>query len=654
MIRTREAILLARTKLKTRRVRLVILLITMSLLFAGLVFIADVASGTVHSLQDFSKEGFGNRFLVQAHPLTYQQYGDTTLTNQLKSQQDQLIAQKTALAKKLGITYDPKTDANLYYMNQQTGPNQTDLQPILNSSSLAITALNNQNLAIPHISFTDFTKRAEQTGATQVYRSTNSMNNSGQAPGAAAGSLSVLVGGKEDYSTNTNQQQGAPTGVQSIQTLGWNQMSEGLLKPFLLTGQTTAIGSDGSIPIVAPYSAAEQLVGLPKLPATASSAQKLQRLVQVRTQIAGKTAQLCYRNTASETFLQQAIQQQADIIANKGKSDYMPPHLLYNLPSEACGTTPIKSDKRTPDEKTADANQQKFTDSLSPTPAATQGIITLRIVGISPDVDPGNTSISAGGILSTIFSSTIGYGWFSPASAFVMGNIATQAQNGTLADQPLTQQTYYAEFSTLAAATSFIKQTDCYGTGSIQITGNYDPNAEVVKCAAKNKPFTIAPYGNNAGAIADFQHNIWKFLRFVLLAVVVIAVVIMMGTFGKVIADSRRETAVFRSLGASRLAVSQIYLTYTLLVCALVAGLSLTIGTVCAEILSRHLSPGLSVNAVLTYNAHDVHKQFTVAGFNVLYLAGILGLIIGSGLLSALIPLIMNMRRNPIRDMRDE
>ncbi len=651
MIGIYDTVLLARTKLKTRRIRLTILLVTMSVMFAGLVFVANVASGIVHSLQTFGKEGYGGRFLVEAHPITYQVYGDTALTDQLKPKQDALIAEKTALAKKLDVPYDAASDGSLYYTVQHIGPSND--QPILNFSPLATAALNDQNKTIPGITFGDFADRATTAGAVSTYQSASSNGNIFQG-GGNNGGVSVLADGKEDYS-NDKRSQYSPTGLQSIQTLGWSQTDDRLLKPFLLDGQTTKVGADGSVPIVAPFSAAEQILGLTSLPATATSAQKLQRLIDVRKKVAGTMAQLCYRNGASQELLQKAIQQQSEIAANKGKSGYSAPHLQYNLPTQACGETTVKQDTRTYDEKQADAAQQKFTDAFTPSAAPVQGIVTLRVVGVSSDVNTGS-SLSAAGILGGVLGSTIGTGWFSPASAFTAGSLATQAQGGTVADQPIAQQVYYAEFSSLNAAKSFINATDCNtnGTGMMQINGPYDPNAEVIKCSAQNKPFSVAPYGNNAGAIASFKHNIWKVLKFVLLAVVVIAIIVMVGTFGRVIADSRRETAVFRSLGASRFSISQIYLTYTAMVSVLVIIIALVIGTVGAEVLNSHFSPAISINAVLIYSAHDPHMQFSLIGFNAVYLGAIAGLVLVVGLVSAVIPLLMNMRRNPIRDMRDE
>ena len=657
MIRLSDGMLLARTKLRTRRIRLTILIVTMSLLFSGLVMVANIGSGTISSLRSFGKEGYGNRYLVRSNPVTYQPYDNKKAIELAKPKQEALIAQKTALAKKLGITYDPKTDTTLYYSNQQTGPAPTDVEPMLTTSPLALAILQEQNLSIPGVAFSAYTTRAKAAGATNTYRSSGGMG------GTFSGTnVRVLVDGKEDYSDKQEPLKYGPdttAGVKSIETLGWNQMSAGLLQPFMLDGQSPTVGNDGSIPVVTPYSAAEQILKLSKLPVTATTKQRLDRLAQVRQQIAGKTAILCYRNEASTALLQQAIQQQAEINNNKKNKDYQMPALLYNLPTKPCGEVTIKSDKRSAEEKAAEKNQKQFDATFNLKPEPAQGIVTLRIIGISPDLDVGSTSISAGGILSSILGSNLGTGWFSPVEVFEKGSIATQAQGGQIAEQPMLQQTYYAEFTDLAAAKAFINQTDCYTAGTPPGDGsknpaNYNPTVTAESCASRSKPFITTPYGNNAGAIDEFQSAIWKVLRFVLLGVVVVATLVMMGTFGKVIADSRRETAVFRSLGASRLAVSQIYLTYTFFVCCFVAVMALLVGSIGAEIVNSKFSPGLSVTAVVTYNAHDIHKQFRLSGYNAGYLLLIVGLIFLAALLSAVIPLVLNMRRNPIRDMRDE
>jgi len=82
--------------------------------------------------------------------------------------------------------------------------------------------------------------------------------------------------------------------------------------------------------------------------------------------------------------------------------------------------------------------------------------------------------------------------------------------------------------------------------------------------------------------------------------------------------------------------------------------LSVAVGALAAEMVSAHFGPGLSVNAVLVYNARNPHEQFSLLGINGVYLLAIVILVWVVALASACIPLAANMRRNPIRDMREE
>lgn len=646
-----DALKLARTKLKTRRIRLIVTVTTMSLLFAGLFFIATVLGGVITSLKSFSAEGLGDRYLVVAQPVVAQQFNNDELLEALKPTQADLVARKKALAKKLGIEYDEKSDQSLPLMTYQNGPSSGDVETSVNfSSSIAAAKLQEQNATIRGVSYSEFQKRATSQGATHVYRGTSTLLGPPNAR-SDGGGINFLKDGQEEYKSNGQNFGGQPTGLESITSLGWHQIDDELLKPFILDGQTTAT-KDGAVPVVAPYSAAEQAAGLKSLPATATTEDKIARTVELRKAAAGKTAQLCYRNSASQALLQKAVSQRDEIAANKNNKDYTMPHLLYNLPATPCGETTIKSDKRTAEEKKIDTNQQAFEAAFT-NANPVQGIVAVRIVGIVPDVNYG-ASFNAAALLSGIFSTSLGQGWFSPTSAFQPRTLATIAQDGAIADQPLTQQQYYAEFATLTAAKQFIKLNACNSDSPNGISPAFDPSTDIKQCATANTPYYLSPFGNNAGAIEDIRHAIWASGRFVLLAVLLIASLVMMGTLGKIISDSRRETAVFRSLGATRVDIRQIYFTYAFLVSLLVIVASYTLGLLAAQWLNSKYSDQLSASAVVAYNARDVHKQFSLFGFDPLYVVVIIGLILVSAFLSAMIPLMANTRRNPIRDMRDE
>ncbi|MDL2341853.1 MAG: ABC transporter permease [Patescibacteria group bacterium] len=662
MIWPSEALLLAGTKLKTRKVRLIITVVITSLLFSVLAFVASLTEGTINSLHAFSREGYGTKLYVQATPLYYPNFQapGQTIDPDLLAMQKDLITRKKALAKRLDIPYDEKTDQTLPLQSYQNGPGNLEQFPNGGSPIIQQRA-EAKNVSIPGTSYAEFGTLARRAGAITTYRGTQA-GSKFEASASGPSQVTVLKDGKEplDQLTNTKSQPPSTSGVASITTIGWRSADTALLKPFILPGQTMVTGKDGSVPVIAPFSAAEEILGLKPLPQTATTEQKLARLTAVRSGIAGKTAQLCYRNPASANLLNQVLQQQKDIANNKNNKDYVTPALLYALPEAACGPTTIKSDTRTADEKTVADHQKQFDDTFGLTKEPAQGIVTIRLIGINSDVNYG-PSISPAAVLSSLFTSSVGSGWVSPSPAVEQSSLASTIQGGTAATASRSLVVYYAEFKDLATMETFIKNQTCKGLMGVQGPGgntiavDTSSNGDnTTACIKEAKVYTVTPYGNSAGAVEQFKKIIWKVARIAILVVVLIAALIMMGNVGKIIADSRRETAVFRALGAKRFDIAEIYLTYTALVSVLVAICAVILGSIAAAILSSKLSPDLSVSAVLAYNAQDVHKQFVLAGFNFGYVLSLVGLTILAGILSAILPLLGNTRRNPIRDMRDD
>lgn len=656
MIRPTDALLLARTKLKVRKIRLIVTVFISSLLFAALFFLMFVSSGAIQSLKDFGKEGYGGRYFVEASIVGYQPSGpdDKTTIDKFSATQRDLVAKKKQAAKKLDISYDDSIDASLPLSVFKSGPGGETITVPNYQSPLIAEDLKNRNKAIEGSSFEDFSETAKQAGAITTFLSTRQ---NGFSFGTN-GSTSVIVNGKEDMS-GTSQFNSEPSfsGVKSINSVGWRSQDEALIQPFVLPGESLELGKDGSIPIIAPFSAAEEILGLKALPQTATTAQKRQRLIDVREKIAGTTALLCYRNSASGELVAQAVQQAKEIDANKNKKDYTKPPLIYAVPAEPCGAATVKSDTRSAEEKKQANNQKAFDEQFGNYKAPFQGLVTIRIIGLSPDMQIG-PSVSATNIITSVFTSSLGTSWVSPLKAVETNQLAQTIQGGSIASRSPAELSYYAEFKSLDAMEKLIKDQTCQGlqtyntpTGQIVASGPTDP---AVACIAQNKPYTVNPYGNSAGAIEQFRKTIWKIARFAILAIVIIASLIMMGNVGKIIADGRRETAVFRSLGAKRFDIVQIYMTYALLVCTLVILFSAVIGFAGAMYVNRMFSPDLSISAVITFNAQDVDKKFLLMGFNPMYTAAIAVLVLLSGLLSTAVPLLTNMRRNPIRDMRDD
>ena len=128
----------------------------------------------------------------------------------------------------------------------------------------------------------------------------------------------------------------------------------------------------------------------------------------------------------------------------------------------------------------------------------------------------------------------------------------------------------------------------------------------------------------------------------------------MMGTVGKIIADSRRETAVFRAIGAKRLDIAQIYLTYTMFIAFLISVVSIALGWAVALYVQSRYGETATVEAIVSFNSQDLNREFMLVGLNAREIIMLIGVIFAGSMLSAVLPLLTNLRRNPIRDMRDE
>lgn len=632
---------LALTKLKTRKLRLFITLIISSILFSIILGASFVMRGAVGGIEKFSKSGFGNRYIAAgaSDNQSFFGYGDQKLLAKAEAMQKQLQVQKTAEAKKLGLQYDAKTDTP--YVQTFDSPGGQD--KTINFQDPKMQQLIADYQAAQSGNRQDFDKLAKSYGALAEYASTSITGLAGPPY------LQVLKNGKENFS----QQANVPTqnGIDSL-AIQWQLMDGALMKPFLLNGQSLAIGDDGSIPVVAPFSAAEQVLGVKPLPSSASADDRLQRLKLIRQKAAGYSFGVCYRNSTSSQSIQQAIQQQLSISQGKGTKDFQMPELVQNIPSKACGPAVTTRDVRTADGKKQAANQLKFDRDFGQPPPRSH-ILKLRIVGLNSDLNQGGAAISVEQLFQTILQSSLGMGWFSPAEAAAADPALAAVFNlSGSSDNPPVQQNYYAEFSSSGQLKKFLDEQNCQPSGFGPNTGpNFNP---FKKCMDKGKYFTVYPFGSSSAALDDFKKGFAKVFTIAAAVVAALAAVIMMGTVGRIIADSRRETAVFRAIGAKRGDIAQIYLSYVIILAVLIIAASLLIGFIISYAINRFYAESITVDGLLAFNVSDLTQKVVLSKFYLTDVLYVVGLILGGAILASLFPILNNIRRNPIRDMRDE
>src|SRR5438128_773695 len=115
MIRLTDTMLLAYTKLRARKVRLIVTVVISSLLFGVLALGSFVVQGVVKSTGSFAQEGFGKRYLLSANPNSNNNYFDNKdILNRAIALQKDEIARKKTEAKRLGIDYDSTSERLVY------------------------------------------------------------------------------------------------------------------------------------------------------------------------------------------------------------------------------------------------------------------------------------------------------------------------------------------------------------------------------------------------------------------------------------------------------------------------------------------------------------------------------------------------------------
>lgn len=650
MIYLKDAFLLARTKLRLRILRLSLTIFISSLLFSVLIFISFVGLGVIKSATEFNKEGLSGKFIVIAQPVGYE-LGDGNLAmKQLEDKQKSLIARKKELAKQLNVTYIQQEDQSLPIV--ETKNQNGTIERYINYQSLLVNDyVNELNANKKVLSYESFIDLAKQSGATNTYLSSTNLTNPGFVySNNSDASYKIINSSKKETSPDVNFSNGPPKGLDSLINSGWSYHDKKLLEPFLLLGQNLEIGDDGSIPVIAPFSAAEEILGIKSPAPNASTEDRIKHIENVRDGIKGKTADVCYRNSGSNTLFKLAIDQQKDIEQNKSDPNYVKPSLTYKPSDRPCEPVTVQSDNRTIEEKQQNNNQEKFNRFFSMNDEPKQNISKIRIVGLVKDPNYEAT-FNADTIISSVMQSSLGFGWFIPA------NLDSSKVNNKLVFEsyidkyPVNKLSYYAEFTNLNSAKEFIKNYNCpnspYNLMSM-------PKEGFNECLDKNQPFFIYPYGNNAGAIDQIKNALWSFVKYVVVVVIVLASLIMLGNISKIIVDSRRETAVFRALGAKRSDIIAIYFTYSFIISVIVFCIALSIGFVAAYIIDKIFGPIASINAVMAYNSQDIYKEFNLLYFDVRPILLVALLILLTAFISTLIPLLSNVKRNPIKDMRDQ
>ncbi len=634
MLRILDASKLALTKLRTRKIRLTVTIIVAGLLFGVVVFGLTVLRASMTSIGRFSRDTMSTRYLLaysnhnkDQSELFYNTPQDAK--DSILALHKQHIADKKAAAKALGVEYDEKSEEEpIMKINQ-------DDSGSLNRNSWAVKTFLKQYTAEKNpLKPERVDAAAKRFGSSVAYRI--------QDVGGRDGSLDVMIGGREDFQRD---KEAMPEQLSEfVSTAGYQTiLDESMLNYYFLPHRVHAASNE--IPVFISYNDAAALLGKKPLPTTASPQQHIERIRELRNEASNITIQVCYRNNVSAHLIQQALDQQRTA-ANKTKNESdAKPSIEYALPAaDSCGGAIVKKDNRSADEKAMDEKMQKFNQQFSTenvTPQ--QAKLTYRVVGLLPDAAYGDDLKSN---LAGALNANMPSRWIIPKQTFEAGAAKTYVPNILTTERRellggLSDTTIY-EFSDAEHARAFYHASMC---------NNQPKNKDLCVDGVSN--FT-RPFGSNSLVIEELQQQLTPILWYSLLGVIGVAAFILMLTISRTVADSRKESAIFRALGATRLDIAQIYIMYTLLLAGLITLFAITAGLIGAGVIDALYSADFSTAARYIIMPRDLNTTFQLFAFDPRIIALAAVSIVAAALIGSILPLARNTRRNPMKDMRDE
>lgn len=636
MVNVIDLFILAQTKLRSRQLRTTITVVIAGLLFGLIIAVLFVIQGVFTSVDRYSNFGLNNRTLVsvsyspQASLFNeYDHLTDEDFINEVEVAYKLDILKKQTVAKKYSVEYDPT---------------------VSNPSPIGIDTITKQKIITNEGAISETVQRVaqqrrdmvgEKFSIAEYIRPYNSAVLRGELNSVqpSNGALTYMKNHKENQQVSGNRAEDSMISNGSGASLMLVDAS--VSRPFITDAHFDP--SKGEIPVIFPYSSAERLLGLPQMSKDTSPTAQKERLAYVRTHVKDITASFCYRNNASRLLMGQAAAQADGLRHTINDANITQPAVIYNPPNTSdCSAVTVKSDARSMDAKLSDENQTLFEKEVGIWQGdPIQYKVTVRGVGISGDYDSASATLSVKSLVNSLLNSTLAYGaWAIPQDLFDKlpieskpgvifgGSDTVHATQGGMQGH----RTYLVEFGDRNQANELLRKTGTYA-GSVS-------------------DITAYPFGSGKLFIDDLRGWIEKVLFWALVVVGIIAVIILWAIMGRTVADSRRESAVFRAIGATRLDIAGIYGLYALLLSLGVVVFACVLGLLIAIIINLSFSESATLSAQLAYAAVDSSIRFEFLGITSRYVVVVIMAIILAGLIASIVPIALGVRRNPIDDIR--
>jgi ABC-type antimicrobial peptide transport system permease subunit len=339
-------------------------------------------------------------------------------------------------------------------------------------------------------------------------------------------------------------------------------------------------------------------------------------------------------------------QDYANTEKNINNRNYQEPSLQFQAPTVACGDITVKKDTRTQSEKEEQANTETTQKKLGLYVPPKHYLTTFQIVGIVNAQPFSEYNVNIESYITNLLSpQDTSFSAIIPLQLYeqLPGNLKfnTQITSQTDSTRYTLENTTFAsrvlEFASIDKARSFLSSETC-------------PSHDL----GCTKSFYGIPYGSNYLILDEIGKLFRHILSIALPILIGMALIIVWFTISRIMSENRKETAVYRAMGAKRIDIATIYIIYTLLLAARISALSFVFGISIAYAIDRIYGAQLTDVALSTFGIITDNLRFSLFDLSSPLLLGILGIIFATSIIACIQPLIRNVLRPPIRDMREE
>lgn len=621
MLKFNDSITLARTKFRTRRVRLILSLLVISLV-CGVICSAILAvEKSKKSLENISDFGLHGRYLADFRYFSSGNFNHYDAPAELIVEAENLykedVAKKKAIAKKLDYEY-VETEAENPIEKSDDGEKTLKIFTSEIAAKVWYNYLERQKKT-PEFDYKNLLEEAKKYNPSKIIDE-----------GYSIFSSSDYIYEGRSFRSEDEKQTSDEIFLREKFSQGMRVMNEDLTRAFRF--EDYKLEKD-EVPIFVDYKTATNILKLQPLKNDATDQQRYQRIMEIRERIKDAKIQLCYRNETARTQLGEYQ------IAQKNKK--MSKFEYADL--GVCENVQITKDKRTAEEKLEAKKEEIFLAETgqSPEPAITQ-LINLRVVGISDNGFDNGIFTGMSNFLSTLVNSSLG-GYSIHIDGGLLDRNVQNSDIKTIFENKIPEK-YSAKISSML------------GKGAILEFSNIDELRKIIKEKGCTEggcgDIVAAPFGTQIMMIDEFSKVFGDFLKYVLIGVVILTSIMIYVVVNRIMHDSRKETAVFRAIGFSQFDILQIYISYLMIYSVIVA--ILTSGVVfVVEILCRTIFEP-NVNEFLThFLALDNKLNFEIMRFSpVVFLIFVAIFVVG--VFASSLPLIVNTRRSPLKNLRSE